>query len=238
MRLLARVIVIGIGVVLVVACAGLGGIFFYAHDLPDMKALAQFAPAKARHVSDPCLADASVAIPYESIGQNLRAALSSVEANEKDAGALGEMYRGFRDQSSPHRSTISLQISRSMFCVPARALNREVAELRTAVQLERHFSRQELFTVFANRAWFGDGQVGVEAASQHFFRKEPSQLQVGEAALLAGLIGAPARFSPLAHPDRAVQRRNEVIDAMIAAQAIGAKEGEAAKVGDLGIAAK
>jgi len=111
-------------------------------------------------------------------------------------------------------------------------------ELRIAVQLERSYSRRELFTIFANRAWFGDGQVGVEDASQHFFHKEPEQLEVAEAALLAGLIRAPAYFSPFTHPDRALQRRNEVISAMVDAHAITVGDGEAAKATILGVEAR
>jgi membrane peptidoglycan carboxypeptidase len=103
------------------------------------------------------------------------------------------------------------------------------------VQLERRFSRRELFTIFANRAWFGDGQVGVEAAAQHFFQKEPNRLQVEEAALLAGLIQRPAYLSPITHPDRALKRRNEVIDAMVEAHAIDPKEGQTAKGSALGV---
>jgi membrane peptidoglycan carboxypeptidase len=117
-------------------------------------------------------------------------------------------------------------------------LNRQVKELRTEAQLDRRFSRRELFTIFANRAWFGDGQVGVEAASEHFFKKEPNQLQVAEAALLAGLIRAPSHCSPLVHPDRALKRRNEVIDAMVATHAFSATEGEAAKATGIGVATR
>jgi len=107
-----------------------------------------------------------------------------------------------------------------------------------AAQLERRFSRQELLTIFANRAWFGHGQVGVQAASQYFFQKDPNQLQIGEAAMLAGLIRAPARLSPLAHPDRALERRNEVLDAMVARHAISAEEGAIAKASSLGVVIK
>ena len=143
------------------------------------------------------------------------------------------MYRGFTDQKA--RATLSTQISQSMFCAPAKNLTRQTEEIRMAVQLERRFSRRELFTIFANRAWFGDEQVGVEAASQHFFQKEPNELQAAEAALLAGLIQRPAYLSPFTHPDRALRRRNEIIDARVAQQAIDPKEGETAKASAPGI---
>lgn len=216
---------------------GLFWIFFYSGDLPDVKALEQFAPSQATHVSDPCLRDASVAIPYEAIGDHFVAALRAAEG-EDDSGVLTHEFRGLNDQAKPRSAMLSVQIARSMFCTPSKTLNREVMELRTAVQLERRFSRRELFTIYANRAGFGDGQVGVETASQHFFHEEPDHLQIGEAALLAGLVRAPSLFSPFAHPDRALQRRNEVIDAMVEARAITAEQAETAKKADLGIAAR
>lgn len=231
MRVLIRVVAIVLGTIVLVVCAGLFWIFAYSGDLPDMKALAQFAPSQATHVSDPCLREVSVAIPYESIGDHLVAAIRAAEG-EDDSGVLTHEFRG----ATPGRANLSMQIARSMFCTPSKTLNREVMELRTSVQLERRFSRRELFTIYANRAWFGDGQVGVEAASQHFFHKEPDQLQIEQAALLAGLISRPSYFSPLTHPDRALKRRNDVIDAMVEARAITAEEAETAKKADLGIA--
>ncbi len=93
-------------------------------------------------------------------------------------------------------------------------------------------------TIFANRLTFGEDIVGVEPASQHFFQKEPNQLAVGEAALLAGLVRAPAYLSPVKHPDRALQRRNEVIDAMVETHAIGEADASTAKSGPLPIVTK
>jgi membrane carboxypeptidase/penicillin-binding protein len=170
MRLLMRVPAIGLGIL--VLAAGFGfWILVYSRDLPDMNALAQFAPAQGRHVSDPCIATASVAIPYEAIGNNLRAALRAAGAGEEDPGVINEVYRGLSDQAKPHQGALSVQISRSMLCAPSTTLRRAVSELWTAAQLERRFCRKELFTILANRVWFGEGQVGVEAAAQHFFQK-------------------------------------------------------------------
>jgi membrane peptidoglycan carboxypeptidase len=122
-----------------------------------------------------------------------------------------------------------------MFCKPSRTLNRQLDEFRAAVQLERRFSRRERFTILANRLTFGEDIVGVEAASQHFFHKEPSQLNVGEAAILAGVVRAPSYLSPIKHPDRALQRRNEVIDAMLKTHAISESEASIAKASAIAI---
>jgi len=235
MRLLTRVLGIGLAVVLLIAGVGLFWVFFYSRDLPNIDTLTLFAPTQEAHVSDPCLPGASVAIPYESIGDNLRAALSVAEGSEEGPGLLAEMYHWLAGNVISHKGPYSWLISRTTFCAPSKNLTRQAREIRTAVQLERRFSRRELFTIFANRAWFGDGQVGVEAAAQHFFQKEPNRLQVEEAALLAGLIQRPAYLSPITHPDRALKRRNEVIDAMVEAHAIDPKEGQTAKGSALGV---
>ena len=233
MRLM-RVLGIGLGVLLLIAGIGLFWFFFYSRDLPDMKVLAQYAPAQATHVSDPCLSP-SVAIPYESIGNNLQAALRAAEASEDGPGVLYQEYRAIKDLKVSYRAPLSVQVARGMFCAPAKDLTRQAEEIRMAAQLERRFTQRKLFTIFANRAWFGEGQVGVEAASQHFFQKEPDQLRLQEAALLAGLIQRPAYLSPFKHPDRALQRRNEIIDAMVAEHAIDPKDGEIAKASALGV---
>jgi len=229
MRALARILLGFFGVIVLVIAAGLFWIFFYSGDLPDMNALAQFAPSSVARVWDPCLPTATVAIPYDSIGDNLRAALNAAEGGENDSGVVTETYRGFTSQRNFSGTTLSLRVSETMFCAPTKMLNRQLKEIRVAVQLERRFSRRELFTILANRTHFGDDLVGVEAASQSFFQKDPVQLRVGEAALLAGLIKSPSRFSPTKHPDRAIQRRSEVLDTMVESHFIRREEAEAAK---------
>ena len=227
-----RICVIGVTAIALLLAAATVWVFLYSRGLPDVQTLSEFAPASVTHVSDPCLA-ATIAIPYESIGSNLTAALSAAEASENDPGVLVETYRGFTQSGGLHRATLSLQISRTMFYEPSKTLNRQLDELRTAVQMERRFSRRQLFTIFANRLAFGENIVGVESASRHFFHKEPNQLSLGDAALLAGLARAPSYLSPIKHADRAMKRRNEVIDAMANAHTISASEASAAKADPL-----
>ena len=237
MRLLLRITLacFAIGIIFC-ACVALW-FFAYDGDLPDTRVLSAFAPVQPTQVSDRCLPGASTAIPYELIGDHLLAALSAVEVREQDPTALASEYGVFTNPASPHTATLSLQISRTMFCQPSKQLNRELNELRAAVQLDRRFSRRQLFTIYTNRLWFGNDLIGIQAASQHFFGKEPNQLSTGEAALLAGLVRSPRRFSPIHHPDQAHQRRNEVLDAMVATGAISREEGTAAKASELRVLA-
>jgi penicillin-binding protein 1A len=168
------------------------------------------------------------------MGNTVRSALGAAEVKEDDPGILTDVFGDFRHRS-PHRVPLSLQISRTMFCQPDKTLTPQLNELRTAAEMERRFSGRELFTIFANRIYFDKDLVGVEVASQHFFQKEPNQLLVGEAALLAGLVKAPSYFSPIKHPDRALRRRNEVVDAMLEAHTISEAEASTAKTSPLSI---
>src|ERR1700756_2853824 len=90
MRVFLTICLIGqLGVALMLLI-GLGWFFFYSGDLPDLKTLAEFSPQAATHVPDPCLKTESIAIPYDSIGENLRTALGAVEARENDPSVLFE----------------------------------------------------------------------------------------------------------------------------------------------------
>ena len=213
MRTLLKVLFGLVSAVVILIVAAVSWFFLYSGDLPDIARLSQFAPAANTSVSDPCLPAASVAIPYEAIGENLRNALSAVEVR------------------------LPLQISRTMFCAPSKMLSRRLDEIRTVTRLERRFTHQELFTINANRAYFGKDLTGVQAASQYFFHKNPSDLTIAEASLLAGLLQGPSSFSPVRHPDRALTRRNKVIDAMLQAGSVTTSDADAAKNAPLGIAA-
>jgi len=234
MRVLVRGVLAVLGVSLVAIVVFFCWAFFYSRDLPDFGTVAQFSPAAAMNLHDPCVKTAVIAIPYDAIGVNLRAALDAVEGSENGPTAYEEASRALSDVRET-RLALSTQIARTMFCSPEKAIARHVKELRTAMQLDRRFSRRDLFTIATNRYYFGDDLVGVQAASRHFFQKDPSNLSVSEAALLAGLVRAPAYYSPVTHPDRALKRRNEVLDARVSDHVISEAEAETAKSAPLGV---
>ena len=218
-RLLARILGVCVTIAVVLGCILAAWFFLYSADLPDISGLRRYAPKQATLMSVPCSRGESTAIPYDAIGYNLRAALTSAEANVR-----------------PDQAGLSMQIARMTYCEPSRMLERDLKEARIAAQVNLRYSRDELLTIYANRVWFGDNQVGVEAASQYYFGKEPNQLDIGEAALLAGLVKAPSVYSPYKNPDRALLRRNEVIDAMAQDHVITDDQGKAAKATSLGVA--
>jgi penicillin-binding protein 1A len=151
---------------------GLSWFFFYSRDLPDLSTISQFAPRTLTKVSDPCLQSPTIAIPYDGIGDNLRSALSVAEAGEDGPTAIEKTSHAFSDVRDG-RPALAFQISRTMFCSPTKAGSRGLKELRLAVQLERHFTRRELFTIAANRYYFGADLIGVQEAAQHFLPQNP-----------------------------------------------------------------
>jgi len=212
-------------------------LFSYSGDLPNMASVAQFAPEAETQATDPCSITTSIAIPYSLVGYNLHAALSATEASESGPGVLADFNEPINRDRIPRTVPMSLQIARRMVCLPSRPLNHETKEFRLAIRLERHYTRQQLFTIYANRVYLGPGLIGVQQGSEFYFRKAAAELNLPEAALLVGLIRAPAVYSPSQHPDRALRRRNEVIDAMAGSSTISPADAQAAKSAPLGIVA-
>jgi penicillin-binding protein 1A len=219
------------------AAAAAYWLFSYSGDLPNMASVAQFAPAAETQAVDPCSKTTSIAIPYSYVGNTLHAALSAAEGGDSSPGVLADFNQRIKQDEHLKTVPVSLQIARRMVCMPSRALNQETKEFRLAIRLERHYSRQQLFTIYANRVYLGPGLIGVQQGSEFYFRKAPAELNLPEAALLVGLIRAPAMYSPSQHPDRALRRRNEVIDAMAGSSTISAADAQAAKSAPLGIVA-
>ena len=117
-------------------------------------------------------------------------------------------------------STITQQLARNLFLSPAQNYRRKVQELMLSVWLEWKFSKKQILALYLNRVNFGAGAYGIEAAAQRYFNKPASQLTVGEAALLAGLLKAPSRYSPVSDSERAARRATIVLDKMVETHAI------------------
>ena len=111
-------------------------------------------------------------------------------------------------------STITQQLAKNLFLTPDQTLRRKGQELMLAVWLEMKFSKDEILALYLNRVYFGAGAYGIEAASQRYFDKSAKDLTVGEAALLAGLLKAPSRYSPVSESERAAARATVVLDEM------------------------
>ncbi len=130
-------------------------------------------------------------------------------------------------------STITMQLSRAFFLSPEKTFKRKMIEMLIAVELEQKFTKQQIFEFYANRVDLGQrGSFtisGFAEGAHSYFNKELKDITLPEAALLAGLIQAPSYLSPYRHPERAQERRNTVIEAMVDTGAITRAQAEKAK---------
>jgi penicillin-binding protein 1B len=137
-------------------------------------------------------------------------------------------------------STITMQLSRAFFLTPEKTFKRKMIEMLIAVELEGKFSKQQIFEFYANRVDLGQrGSFtisGLAEGAHSYFNKDLKDITLPEAALLAGLIQAPSYLSPYRHPERALDRRNTVIEAMVDTHAITREQADKAKATPLKLA--
>lgn len=134
-------------------------------------------------------------------------------------------WENIRNQSIEEGgSTITQQLIKIAFLEPDRTFKRKIQEAILAIQLERHFSKQEILQMYLNRVYFGEGAYGIQAAARTYFNKKVGELKLHEAALLAGLPQAPGAYSPYKNPKAALARRNVVLKKMLDYSIISKKQ--------------
>lgn len=111
-------------------------------------------------------------------------------------------------------STITQQVTKTFFLTPKRSFLRKLKEVAYAFALERNLPKEEILSLYLNHIYLGNGAYGIEAASESYFNKRVEQLNLAEAALLAGLVKAPSRYSPVNNLTRARERQNYVLTRM------------------------
>jgi penicillin-binding protein 1A len=224
-------LVIGL-LVLVAALVGAtaGLLLVYSTDLPQVGQLEHYRPSSITELYDDqgrtigsFALQRRVVASYNDYPEILRQALISIEDKDfyrhwgvnvwRIAGAAyRDIQSGGRVQGA---STLTMQLARNLFLSPDRSFHRKIQEALLAVQIERRFTKPQIFTLYANQIYLGHGVYGFEAASQFYFSKPAKRLTLDEAALLAGLPKSPSYYSPITHPDHALKRRNLVINSML-----------------------
>ncbi len=234
------------GMVIASAAIGIfcGLLLVYSTDLPQVSELERYRPSsvtqlydiKGRVIGSFALQRRIVA-SYEDYPKVLLEAVTSIEDKgfETHWGIdfrriLGAAYRdvatGSRAQGG---STLTMQLARNLFLSPDRKFRRKLQEVMLSIQIERRFTKPQIFTLYANQIFLGPGVYGFEAGAQYYFSKHAKDLRLEEAALLAGLPKAPNFYSPVNYPERALRRRNLVLNAMMEDGKITAAEAERAK---------
>ena len=112
-------------------------------------------------------------------------------------------------------STLTQQLAKNLFLSPERTLKRKVQEMLLAIWLEHTYTKDQILTAYLNRVYLGSGAYGVDAAAETYFNKSARDLNISEAALIAGLLRAPSRYSPLHDPAQALERSKIVMQAMV-----------------------
>jgi penicillin-binding protein 1A len=210
------------------ATAGL--LLVYTTDLPQVEALEAYRPSSITELYDDhgrvigsFALQRRVVAGYDDFVPVLRDALVSIEDKDfyRHSGInfwriVGAAYRDIESGGKVQgASTLTMQLARNLFLSPDRSFHRKVQEVMLAIQIERRFTKPQIFTLYANQIFLGHGVYGFEAASEFYFSKPARNLTLAEAALLAGLPKGPGIYSPINHPDRAIKRRNLVINAML-----------------------
>ena len=191
--------------VLVGATAGL--LLVYTTDLPQVDALEAYRPSSITELYDDhnrvigsFALQRRVVVSYDDFPPVLRDALVSIEDKDfyRHSGInfwriVGAAYRDIESGGKVQgASTLTMQLARNLFLSPDRRWQRKVQEAMFAIQIERRFTKPQIFTLYANQISLGHGVYGFEAASEFYFSKTARQLTLAEAALLAGLPKGPS----------------------------------------------
>ena len=176
-------------------------------------------------------------VPFEAISTYFKDAVIAVEDHRYylhpgvDPIALGRavIYNLRSETGTQGGSTITQQLARTLFLSNTRTYGRKVKEAALAVMLEIFLSKREILQLYLNRVYLSGGIYGIEAMSQKLLRKPASKLTLAEAALIAGIIRAPASYSPWNHFDDARQRSFVVLQRMREEEKITAEQEQAAR---------
>ena len=227
-----------------------GLLLTYAINLPQMTELEHYRPSTTTELYDvhgkvfgSFASERRVVVPYAEIPPVLREAILSIEDKNffQNGGVnlvrvVGAAYEDYRSHGKAQgASTLTMQLARNLFLSSEKTYGRKVQEIFLTLQIERHFTKDQIFGLYANQIYLGRGTYGFEAGSEYYFSKHLRQLTLPEAALLAGLPKGPEAYSPVRFPERALKRRNLVIEEMQRDGKISASTAEAAEAAPLGL---
>jgi len=248
---LAGVAVFALLAVLAALFGALGGLLLvYTVDLPQIQELERYRPNTTTVLYDAHGAQIGsfalqrrIVVGYDQIPPVLRQAVISIEDKKFESHWGVNLFRiagaAYRDLASDTReqgaSTLTMQLAKNLFLSPDRTFRRKLQEGLLSIQIERHFTKAQIFTLYANQIYLGQGVYGFEAGSEYYFSKPARDLTLPEAALLAALPRGPSYYSPIEHPERALDRRNRVLNSMLEDGIITAAQATAAKSSPLGL---
>ena len=235
-------------VVFLVGIAAAAALFWhFSKDLPDYSQLQDYEPPVMTriHASDGALLaeyarERRLYLPIQAVPKLVtHAFIAAEDKNFYEHGGIdlsgivraGLVYaQNFGSNRRPQgASTITQQVAKNFLLSNEVSLNRKIKEVLLALRIERAYSKDKILELYLNEIYLGLGAYGIAAASLLYFDKSVHELTIAEAAYLAGLPKGPNNYNPFRQRERAIERRNYVIDRMVEDQYITAEEGEKAK---------
>ena len=230
---------------------GLAGLsVIYSIDLPQMEDLARYRPNTTTELLDvhgkafgSFALERRVVVPFADFPVPLREAIISIEDKSFErnwgvnlvravAAAYTDLHSHSRAQGS---STLTMQLARNLFLSAQKTYGRKIQEIFLSMQIERRFTKPQIFALYANQIYLGHGTYGFEAGAEFYFSKHVRDLNLPECALLAALPKGPEAYSPIKYPDRALKRRNLVLSEMLLDGKITQAQADGAKAAPLGL---
>ncbi|MEK7367632.1 MAG: transglycosylase domain-containing protein, partial [candidate division NC10 bacterium] len=221
-----------------------GGVFAaYVQDLPTLDALEQYSPSLVTTLysdeDEPFAAffeQRRILVSLNKIPPYLIEALLATEDTRfyshrgiDPRGIARALLTNLRTlRRAEGGSTITQQLAKVLFLTPEKSLARKMKEILLAFQIEREYPKDKILEMYFNQIYFGHGAYGVEAAAQTYFGKSVDELNLAEAAMLAGLPRAPNTYSPIVDKERARRRRGVVLQRMVEEGFITTEQAEAA----------
>ena len=223
--------------------AAAGAIIGLSRDLPQIRMLESYSPSATSRIysaDNVLLAELFVErrdpVSIDKIPQTLKAALITTEDRQfyrhsglDLKGIIRAVVNNIRSGAYVEgASTLTQQLSKTLFLTPEKSIQRKLREAVLAFQLERRYTKDEILELYLNQVYFGSGAYGVQMAAKRYFGKPAADLELAESAMLAALPRAPSVYSPLVNPELALRRRNIVLNQMYDIGAITRKTYEAA----------
>jgi penicillin-binding protein 1A len=225
--------------------AGVAGgvVAAYVRDLPPLDILEEYQPSLVTTLYDDqgkpfasFYEQRRILVPLDKIPRFLHEAIIAVEDSRfyqhyglDPVGITRALWTNLNCLClAEGGSTITQQLAKVLFFTPKKSLGRKFKEAMLVMRIERDLPKDRILELYFNQIYFGHGAYGIEAAAQTYFNKLVRDLNLAEAAMLAGLPRAPNSYSPILHPERARRRRHHVLQRMVQERFITAEQAEAA----------
>lgn len=208
-----------------------GYIFYLAQDLPSLDQLENYDPDLVTRIYsadgkilDELYLEKRIFISIDEIPNNMKNALIASEDRrfyDHWGISMRDLFRAvviniISLSYEQGFSSLTQQVARTLYDTIGfkKTIVRKIKEIITAIQIERTYTKSEILEMYLNNVHFGHGTYGVQAAAKRYFGKSASALTLGESAMIVGILPAPARYSPVRHPERAHYKRNVVLRVM------------------------